>query len=121
MLSSSHCGPLIYCYSNTEFELIQTSALSLLQAVPKRDDDDKTPAPPLFQENVFIEGSRTKDLENLHSEAKEGLKMMQQEGTKPSSDAVRQRSAYCVCVTDINTAQNFKLFVEYYSHYRNQQ
>ncbi|TNN87135.1 hypothetical protein EYF80_002337 [Liparis tanakae] len=51
------------------------------QAVPKRDDDDKTPAPPLFQENVFIEGSRTKDLENLHSEAKEGLKMMQQEET----------------------------------------
>ncbi|XP_034381482.1 uncharacterized protein KIAA1522 isoform X2 [Cyclopterus lumpus] len=51
------------------------------QAVPKRDDDDKTPAPPLFQENVFIEASRPKYLENLHSEAKEGLKMMQQEET----------------------------------------
>ncbi|XP_035529784.1 uncharacterized protein KIAA1522 homolog isoform X2 [Morone saxatilis] len=51
------------------------------QAVPKRDDDDKTPAPPLFQENVFIEASRPKYLENLHTEALEGLKMMQQEET----------------------------------------
>ncbi|KAK9533500.1 hypothetical protein VZT92_008612 [Zoarces viviparus] len=49
------------------------------QAVPKRDDDDKTPAPPLLQENVFIEASMPKYLENLHSEALEGLKMMQQE------------------------------------------
>ncbi|XP_068437261.1 NHS-like protein 3 isoform X2 [Clinocottus analis] len=51
------------------------------QAVPKRDDDDKTPAPPARQENVFIEASRPKYLENLHSEALEGLKMMQQEET----------------------------------------
>nr|XP_046268201.1 proteoglycan 4-like isoform X2 [Scatophagus argus] len=51
------------------------------QAIPKLDDDDKTPAPPLFQENVFIEASRPKYLENLHSEAQEGLKMMQQEET----------------------------------------
>ncbi|XP_054470481.1 uncharacterized protein KIAA1522 homolog isoform X2 [Anoplopoma fimbria] len=51
------------------------------QAVPKRDDDDKTQATPLFQENVFIEASRPKYLENLHSEALEGLKMMQQEET----------------------------------------
>ncbi|XP_070697885.1 NHS-like protein 3 [Pempheris klunzingeri] len=51
------------------------------QAVPKRDDDDKTLAPPLFQENVFIEASRPKYLENLHTEAQEGLKMMQQEET----------------------------------------
>ncbi|KAM8736288.1 uncharacterized protein AB9X84_021780 isoform 1-T3 [Acanthopagrus schlegelii] len=50
-------------------------------ASPRRDDDDKTPAPPLFQENVFIEGSRPKYLENLHTEALEGLKMMQQEET----------------------------------------
>ncbi|XP_072221556.1 uncharacterized protein [Leuresthes tenuis] len=50
-------------------------------AVPKRGDDDKTPAPPLLQENVFIESSRPKYLEDLHSEALEGLKMMQQEET----------------------------------------
>ncbi|KAM9708456.1 uncharacterized protein ACNS7B_000754 [Menidia menidia] len=50
-------------------------------AVPKRDDDDKTPAPPLFQENVFIESSRPKYLEDLHTQAMEGLKMMQQEET----------------------------------------
>ncbi|XP_038150398.1 uncharacterized protein KIAA1522 homolog [Cyprinodon tularosa] len=48
-------------------------------AVPKIDDDDKTPAPPQFQENVFIEGSRSKYVEDLHTEALEGLKMMQQE------------------------------------------
>lgn len=49
-------------------------------ADPKRNDD-KTPAPPLFQENVFIESSRSKYLEDLHTEALEGLKMMQQEET----------------------------------------
>ncbi|XP_041828535.1 uncharacterized protein KIAA1522 homolog isoform X2 [Melanotaenia boesemani] len=49
-------------------------------AVPKRDDD-KTTAPPMFQENVFIETSRPKYLEDLHTEALEGLKMMLQEET----------------------------------------
>ncbi|XP_020774933.2 uncharacterized protein KIAA1522 homolog isoform X2 [Boleophthalmus pectinirostris] len=51
------------------------------KAVPKRDDDDdkKTPAPHVLQENVFIEASRPKYLEDLHSEALEGLKLMQQE------------------------------------------
>ncbi|XP_068194558.1 NHS-like protein 3 isoform X2 [Antennarius striatus] len=50
------------------------------QAVPKLVDD-KTPAPPSLQENVFVEASRPEYLENLHSEALEGLKMMQQEET----------------------------------------
>ncbi|KAK7905018.1 hypothetical protein WMY93_017625 [Mugilogobius chulae] len=50
------------------------------RAVPKRDDDDKkTTAPLLLQENVFIEASRPKYLEDLHSEALEGLKFKQQE------------------------------------------
>ncbi|XP_010790597.1 uncharacterized protein KIAA1522 homolog isoform X3 [Notothenia coriiceps] len=56
-------------------------ALVWLKAVQKRDDNDKTPAPPLLQENVFIEASRPEYLENLHTEALEGLKMMQQEET----------------------------------------
>lgn len=43
--------------------------------------NDKTPAPPMLQENVFIETSRPKYLEDLHTEALEGLKMMQQEET----------------------------------------
>ncbi|TKS86558.1 hypothetical protein D9C73_020676 [Collichthys lucidus] len=51
------------------------------KAVPKQDNDDETPAPQLFQENVFIEASRDRYLENLHTEALEGLKMMQQEET----------------------------------------
>ncbi|XP_008397712.1 uncharacterized protein KIAA1522 homolog isoform X2 [Poecilia reticulata] len=49
------------------------------KAVPKQNDDDKTPAPPQFQENVFIESSRSKYVEDLHTEALEGLKMMQEE------------------------------------------
>ncbi|XP_017270997.1 uncharacterized protein KIAA1522 homolog isoform X2 [Kryptolebias marmoratus] len=48
-------------------------------AVPKLNDDDKTPAAPQIQENVFIEGSRSKYVEDLHTEAQEGLKMMQEE------------------------------------------
>uniref|UniRef100_A0A3Q0SBW4 KIAA1522 n=1 Tax=Amphilophus citrinellus TaxID=61819 RepID=A0A3Q0SBW4_AMPCI len=52
----------------------------------KLDDNDKTPTPPLFQENVFIETSRPKYLEDLHTEALQGLKMMQEEGIKPTSD-----------------------------------
>uniref|UniRef100_A0A672I6D1 Uncharacterized protein n=1 Tax=Salarias fasciatus TaxID=181472 RepID=A0A672I6D1_SALFA len=60
----------------------QAHAQGNSHAVPKRDDDDdKTLAPPLFQENVFIESSRPKYLEDLHTEALEGLKMMQQEET----------------------------------------
>ncbi|KAI3367833.1 hypothetical protein L3Q82_026676 [Scortum barcoo] len=59
----------------------QTHPQGNSHAVPKRGDDDKTPAPPLLQENVFIEATRPKYLENLHTEALEGLKMMQQEET----------------------------------------
>ncbi|XP_068603235.1 NHS-like protein 3 [Brachionichthys hirsutus] len=35
-----------------------------------------------YQENVFIEGSRPQYLEDLHTEAQEGLKILQQEGHK---------------------------------------
>ncbi|XP_061824630.2 uncharacterized protein [Nerophis lumbriciformis] len=49
-------------------------------------EDDKTSPPPLLQENVFIEGSRPKYLEDLHSEALEGLKMMRQEETNTGVD-----------------------------------
>nr|XP_046222671.1 uncharacterized protein KIAA1522 homolog isoform X2 [Oncorhynchus gorbuscha] len=47
--------------------------------VPKHEDG--TRVPPHFQENVFIEGSRPKYLEDLHTEALEGLKLQQQEET----------------------------------------
>ncbi|XP_056151728.1 uncharacterized protein KIAA1522 homolog [Lampris incognitus] len=55
-------------------------------AVPKQEDEDKTLVPPLFQENVFIEASRPKYLEDLHTEAMEGLKMMQQKETNNGVD-----------------------------------
>ncbi|KAM9777751.1 uncharacterized protein ACB057_017335 [Neosynchiropus ocellatus] len=59
----------------------QTHPQGNSHAVPKIRDDDKTPAPPHLQENVFAEASRPKYLEDLHSEALEGLKLMQQEET----------------------------------------
>ncbi|KAI9537602.1 hypothetical protein NQZ68_023847 [Dissostichus eleginoides] len=65
--------------SSTNYYCLPT--LFRRKAVQKRDDNDKTPAPPLLQENVFIEASRPEYLENLHTEALEGLKMMQQEET----------------------------------------
>ncbi|XP_016110278.1 uncharacterized protein KIAA1522 homolog isoform X3 [Sinocyclocheilus grahami] len=39
-----------------------------------------------YQENVFIEGSRPQYLEDLHSEAQEGLKILQQEENKNGLD-----------------------------------
>ncbi|XP_056336247.1 uncharacterized protein KIAA1522 homolog isoform X2 [Danio aesculapii] len=39
-----------------------------------------------YQENVFIEGSRPKYLEDLHTEAQEGLKILQQEENKNGVD-----------------------------------
>ena len=41
-----------------------------------------------FQENVFIEGSRPKHLQDLHTEAQEGLKNLLREGV-----------CVCVCVS----------------------
>lgn len=85
----AHMDPSSAVTVTQSFELIQADPLSLLllQALPKRDDDDdKTLAPPLLQENVFIEASRPKYLEDLHSEALEGLKMMQQEGKIHSNE-----------------------------------
>lgn len=58
-----------------------TFYLFLLPAVPKQEDEG-THVPSHVQENVFIEGSRPKYLEDLHTEALEGLKLQQQEGTK---------------------------------------
>ncbi|XP_071755910.1 uncharacterized protein LOC139912094 isoform X2 [Centroberyx gerrardi] len=55
-------------------------------AVPKQEDGEKALVPPLFQENVFIEASRPKYLEDLHTEAQEGLKLMQQEETNNGVD-----------------------------------
>uniref|UniRef100_UPI003AAB7B93 NHS-like protein 3 isoform X2 n=1 Tax=Centroberyx gerrardi TaxID=166262 RepID=UPI003AAB7B93 len=39
-----------------------------------------------YQENVFIEGSRPQYLEDLHTEAQEGLKILQQEGQTHSEE-----------------------------------
>ncbi|XP_049606299.1 NHS-like protein 3 isoform X1 [Syngnathus scovelli] len=40
-----------------------------------------------FQENVFIEADRPQYLEDLHSEAREGLKILQQEGHQQEHDS----------------------------------
>lgn len=93
MLTPCPYGPIIYSYSNTELWVdLAWSPLPIFffffffKAALKLDDDEKTPAPPLFQENVFIESSRPKYLEDLHTEALQGLKMMQEEGIKPTTD-----------------------------------
>lgn len=46
-----------------------------------------------YQENVFIEGSRPQYLEDLHTEAQEGLKILQQEGQTPSCRTLSRRWA----------------------------
>ncbi|XP_024293264.2 uncharacterized protein KIAA1522 homolog isoform X2 [Oncorhynchus tshawytscha] len=53
--------------------------------VPKQEDEG-THVPSHVQENVFIEGSRPKYLEDLHTEAQEGLKLQQQEETNNGVD-----------------------------------
>ncbi|CDQ94445.1 unnamed protein product [Oncorhynchus mykiss] len=62
-----------------------TFYLFLLPAVPKQEDEG-THVPSHVQENVFIEGSRPKYLEDLHTEAREGLKLQQQEETNNGVD-----------------------------------
>ncbi|KAF4089851.1 hypothetical protein AMELA_G00043020 [Ameiurus melas] len=42
--------------------------------------------PPQFQENVFIEGNRPKYVEDLHTEAQEGLKLLQQDENRDGVD-----------------------------------
>ncbi|KAM4725119.1 NHS-like protein 3 isoform 2-T2 [Anableps anableps] len=56
-------------------------------AGPKGNEDQKRltvhyTASQHYQENVFIEGSRSQYLEDLHTEAQEGLKILQQEEDK---------------------------------------
>uniref|UniRef100_A0A3B4X3W0 KIAA1522 n=1 Tax=Seriola lalandi dorsalis TaxID=1841481 RepID=A0A3B4X3W0_SERLL len=47
------------------------------------------------QENVFIEGSRPQYLEDLHTEAQEGLKILQQEGQTHSVGFYRSNHSTC--------------------------
>lgn len=46
-----------------------------------------------YQENVFIEGSRPQYLEDLHTEAQEGLKILQQEGQTSNYTTLTNRCA----------------------------
>ncbi|KTF86468.1 hypothetical protein cypCar_00020681 [Cyprinus carpio] len=61
----------------------QIHASGDLKAVQKQNETRKLTvhytASQHYQENVFIEGSRPQYLEDLHSEAQEGLKILQQE------------------------------------------
>ncbi|XP_077404544.1 NHS-like protein 3 isoform X2 [Vanacampus margaritifer] len=71
--------PPVLCEKPKGFWLIKTAA------GPKANDEQKKlavhySASQHFQENVFIEGNRPQYLEDLHSEAQEGLKILQQEG-----------------------------------------
>lgn len=61
-----------------------TFPIPLFLAGQKQDEQRKLTvhytASQHYQENVFIEGSRPQYLEDLHTEAQEGLKILQQEG-----------------------------------------
>ncbi|XP_018615384.2 NHS-like protein 3 isoform X1 [Scleropages formosus] len=63
----------------------------VLTAASKPEDDRRLTvhfqSSPHYQENVFIEGSRPRYLEVLHSEAQEGLKILQQEEKQNGLDA----------------------------------
>lgn len=66
-------------------QLYLSSSSSIPTAGPKGNEDQKRltvhyTASQHYQENVFIEGSRPQYLEDLHTEAQEGLKILQQEG-----------------------------------------
>ncbi|KAJ8334688.1 hypothetical protein SKAU_G00403270 [Synaphobranchus kaupii] len=60
------------------------------KAASKQEDERKLTvhytASQHYQENVFIEGSRPQYLEDLHTEAQEGLKISQQEGHSNGED-----------------------------------
>ncbi|KAI1901813.1 hypothetical protein AGOR_G00038260 [Albula goreensis] len=62
----------------------------LKAAAPKQEDERKLTvhykASQHYQENVFIEGSRPQYLQDLHTEAQEGLKILQQEEHKNGAD-----------------------------------
>ncbi|XP_028255764.1 NHS-like protein 3 isoform X2 [Parambassis ranga] len=77
----------------------------LKTAGPKGNEDQKrltvhyTPSQH-YQENVFIEGSRPQYLEDLHIEAQEGLKILQQEEHKngvnfPDNESVASTDTLC--------------------------
>lgn len=75
----------VHCFLSKS-QLISNNlfCLSLSPAGQKHDEQTKLTvhykASQHYQENVFIEGSRSKYLEDLHTEAQEGLKILQQEG-----------------------------------------
>ncbi|XP_030004058.1 NHS-like protein 3 isoform X2 [Sphaeramia orbicularis] len=74
-------------------------------AGPKGNEDHKRlsvhyTASQHYQENVFIEGSRPQYLEDLHTEAQEGLKILQQEENKngvtfPDDDTIASTTTLC--------------------------
>ncbi|XP_046873187.1 LOW QUALITY PROTEIN: uncharacterized protein KIAA1522 homolog [Hypomesus transpacificus] len=81
--------------------------LPLGHAAVRKQEVEVRLVPPPFQENVFLEGSRPQYLEDLHSEAREGLKLLQQEESdngvdfkddqsiSVSSTVTVQQSEYC--------------------------
>lgn len=78
--------PIQACAESSLHNLFSSLSFStILTAGPKGNEDQKRFAVHYttsehYQENVFIEGSRPQYLEDLHTEAQEGLKIQQQEG-----------------------------------------
>ncbi|XP_064156923.1 NHS-like protein 3 [Anguilla rostrata] len=49
------------------------------KGLPKQEQETRPSLSPLYPENVFVEGDRPQFLQDLHTEAQEGLKIQQQE------------------------------------------
>lgn len=78
-----HCSKHLFSHNQVTFVIFPTAG-------PKGNEDQKRLAVHYttsqhYQENVFIEGSRPQYLEDLHTEAQEGLKILQQEGQTNSA------------------------------------
>lgn len=74
----------IYIYLYISFLFFSFISLSLTAGLKGTEDQKRLTVhfstSQHYQENVFIEGSRPQYLEDLHIEAQEGLKILQQEG-----------------------------------------
>ncbi|KPP76735.1 hypothetical protein Z043_103897, partial [Scleropages formosus] len=86
--SAGHEDPISYL---STYALHCEQIRELCGTASKPEDDRRLTvhfqSSPHYQENVFIEGSRPRYLEVLHSEAQEGLKILQQEEKQNGLDA----------------------------------
>ncbi|KAK1791311.1 hypothetical protein P4O66_013325, partial [Electrophorus voltai] len=80
--------------------------LLLVTAVHKEEGLDHRPLQH-FQENVFIESSRPSHIEDLHTEAQQGLKLLQQDENKNGVDYQDDQSVISTATSRTNDDMSF--------------